>query len=369
MWFGILLCGAAALDAAPQFRIGFIAPLTGELSDIGTSCWEGAKLAVDEVNSASGLLIGRTRYTIVLVQKDDQGIPEKAIMAAQELINRENISAIIGPPLSATAIPVARLVERAKIPMITQGATNPEVTRGLQWTFRACFTDDFQAEVMARFARERLHASTAAILYDIAGTYNRTNREIFSRKFQELGGRILTAEIYITGSKDFKSALTRIKAAQPDVLFLPNYLNDLRIQFDQIRQLKLTTQVIGTDTMSFRDPLDIARSEGAYFCTHFSSEYPSDLVRQYNAAYQAAFHRQPTPVGALTYDAFGLLFEAARLAKSIEPGTLIGGLRGISRYFGVTGIMKFEGSHDPKKSVVIVTIRDEKPHFFVRIDP
>jgi branched-chain amino acid transport system substrate-binding protein len=362
-----MLLGVSAY--AQELRVGFIAPLSGELADVGISSLEGAKLAVDEANRGGGLLTSGKRVTVVLLIKDGQASPEKAVIAAQELINKDKVSAIIGPPLSSTAIPVARFAERAMIPMITPIATNAEVTKGADWVFRVCYTDISQATAMAQFSYRNLSARTAAVLFDVANTYNRTVAEMFASTFQRLGGRIVASETYTTGATDFRSQLERIKARQPAVLFLPNYVNDLRVQLDMIHSLRIPAQLIGSDSMAFREPADISRSEGAYYSTHFSIEIPSEAVRRFTAEYQSAYNRPPTPAGALTYDAFGLLFEAVRKCGSVNAGLIGQSLRSTGRYDGVTGTMDFSGSRDPKKPVVIVHIQDAKARFFTQIAP
>ena len=364
-----LLQGIQAYAQKLELRIGFIAPLSGDLADIGASTREGAELAIEQVNAAGGLLIGGRAYTAVLVVRDGQSRPEIAVNAAQELINREHVAAIIGPPISGTAIPVARLADKSRIPMITQVATVPEVTKGMRYVFRVCYTDDFQGKVLARFVRERLSAATAAVLFDVAGAYNKTVAEIFAAEFREAGGRIVAEETYTTGTQDFRSQLLRIKSRSPDVLFLPNYAADLRIQLDQIRELKIQAQIVGTDTMSFRDAANIAKSEGAYFSTHFSPEIPETAVQDFARLYQRTFNRTVTVGGALTYDALGLLFDALKRAGNVDPEAVAEALRSTLRYEGVTGVMEFAGSPDPKKSVVILRVQNLQARFFSRIDP
>lgn len=357
--------GASGLE----FRVGLLSTFTTTLQNYGTAFLEGAELAVNEVNVEGGLLVGDTRYRVVLVTADDQDSPEQAVAAAQKLINQDNVSAIIGPPESDCAIPVARLADRSEVPMITQIATNPEVTRDTRWAFRVCFTDDFQGDVLARLARLTLHAQSAGILFNAANTYSRTVASIFAARFTSVGGEAVYSESYTTGTKDFRPLLTKLRDAAPDVLFLPNFPDDLALQLDQVKELKFTSQLLGTDTMSFYDPQEIARSEGAYLSTHYSPNMPFAAAREFADAFQKAFSAQPTPYSALTYDAFGLLFTAAKLAKSVDPKSLGDALRSVRRYAGVTGLMEFDGSPDPKKSAVIVKVENGQYHYVTQIAP
>ncbi len=361
-------CSSAG-QRSPEIDIGFIAPLTGELRDIGASCLEGAGLALQEIEESGGSVIDGRRYHVNLVLKDSQNRPELAVQAAQELINHNNVAVIIGPPISSLAIPVARLACQAGVPMITQISTHPDVTKGNDCVFRTCFTDTFQGEVMARFARENLRAEKAAVLFDIASAYNRGITEIFVHHFAEAGGEVVAYESYTTGQEDFRMQLRRIGASRPDVLFLPNYVHEIRLQMDQLHELGIEVQVIGSDTMSFRNAEDIARIEGAYFSNHFSAEIPDPRVQAFSAAYRSNFEREPTAAGALTFDALHLFFHVARAQGSVAAEKIRTGLETLERYDGVTGVMEFHGSPDPRKSVVIVHVQDGAFRFFARIDP
>ncbi|UCF98131.1 MAG: ABC transporter substrate-binding protein [Spirochaetaceae bacterium] len=366
----LLLAACSRQDEKePEIRIGFIAPFTGVLRDLGTSCLEGARIALEEIEHRGGLVIDGRRYRINLILKDGQNIPELAVQAAQELINHEEVVLIIGPPISSLAIPVAQLACQADVPMITQNSTHPDVTKGTDCVVRTCFTDTFQGGVMARFARENLQARTAAVLFDVAGAFNRTITEIFVNHFKEAGGQIVASESYTTGERDFRAHLRRIAESQPDVLFLPNYIHEIRLQIDQLRELGMNVQIIGADTMSIRNAELIARIEGAYFSTHFSAETPDDRVQVFSAEYQRKFQREPTAAVALTYDALNLYFQIAQEQGSIDPEKIVAAMQNLERYEGVTGIMEFRGSPDPRKSVVIIHVVDGEFRFHTRIDP
>jgi branched-chain amino acid transport system substrate-binding protein len=352
-----------------EFRIGFIAPLTGVLRDVGASSLEGAQIALDELEGRGGLNTGEMRYRVNLILEDSQNKPELAVRAAQELINHENVGVIIGPPISSLAIPLARLCSKSGILMITQASTHPDVTKDTDCVYRTCFTDTFQGEVMARFAREQLEASKAAVLFDVANAFNRGITEIFMTRFEAIGGKIVASETYTTGEQDFREQLELIAASRPDVLFLPNYVNEIRLQTDQIRELGLDFQIIGADTMHFRNAEDIARIEGAYFSTHFSAEMPDERVQTFRKAYRDKFQREATPAGALTYDALNILFQDVETQQSVDPLKLREGMKELGRYVGITGIMEFNGSPDPSKSAVIMHVENGMFHFFSRIDP
>jgi branched-chain amino acid transport system substrate-binding protein len=222
---------------------------------------------------------------------------------------------------------------------------------------------------MARFAREELDARSAAVLFDIANPYNRGIAQIFKQSFEDYGGKVVAFETYTTREDDFIDQLIRIKKSSPDVLFLPNYNYDIILQMDQIRELGIKTQIIGSDTMSFRNQEDIPYIEGAFYSTHYSNEIPSRRVQEFINVYQSAFGRMPTIGVVLTYDCFGLLFRAIESQNSIDPELICKGLAEIEGYEGVSGVISFRGSPDPEKSAVIIHVEGGRFHYYSQIKP
>jgi branched-chain amino acid transport system substrate-binding protein len=370
-----LLIAATALGVSGcviggrELRIGLITPMSGALAPYGGSHREGARLAVAEANRDGGISLKGGRHRVVLVEKDGGSDPEQALAVAQELISRDAVSAIVGPIFSSQAIPVARLADRAGIPMIDQIATNPAVTRGSTCVFRISCTDDFQGVAMARFAVERLGARTAAVLFDVASAYNSGIAEIFSRRFVSSGGRMVASETYTTGGVDFRAQLRRIGAARPDVLFLPNYPNEIQLQVGQMRELGLDLPIVGSDAMSFSDPAYMKAIEGAWYSVHFTPVNPNPKTVKFLAAYRTVNAKEPDQGVALSYDALGLLFAVVKARQGVSADEILAGLRGLDVYEGVTGTMTFRGSHDPRKGLVVVRMVDGQPAFEGRIDP
>lgn len=353
----------------PELRIGFIVPLTGPYGPLGDSHLEGAQLAVDDVDSVGGLVLKGRRCKVTLVVKDSSNTPERAVAAAQELISRDNVSAIVGPIMSSQAIPVAHLADRAGVPIVVQIATNPDVTRGTRTVFRVCATDDFQGRAMARFAFGRLGVRRVALLFDVASAYNSGIARIFAQETSSLGGRVVAEETYTTGARDFRTQLARIKAARPDALFLPNYSVEILTQVTQMQEVGLKVPILGADAMSFTEPRYDAAIEGAWYCVHFSPDRPGDQAVEFMTRYQKRYSHAPNQAGALSYDAVSLLFDAARARGSVEARDIADGLRSIGRFDGVTGAMSFEGSPDPRKGVVVVRMEKGSPRFEARVDP
>lgn len=379
----ILLAGLWVTACAPSdnrnvIRIGVVAELTGNLPAIGASCRNAAELAVQQVNENGGLVINDQRYKLELFIEDNAADQEQTVAAVQKLINDHAVVAIIGPNASRFAIPAAEVAENAQIPLISPWSTNPQTTLDAvsgepkDYVLRAAFVDAFQGQVVARFALDYLHAQRAAVLFDVTSEYNRGIAEFFKQTYEAAGGTVVAYETYTTGETDFSAHLSRIKEAAPDLIFLPNYYTDVPLQVRQAHQLGLQVPCMGSDTWGTPELLSLCGEdcEGYYFSTHYSADAANPITTRFVEAYQAAYGQIPDDVAALTYDSFGLLFQALQAAGRADPQKVNDALHQIGRYEGVTGSMLFQqGSGDPIKSAVILQVQAGRFAWFANINP
>lgn len=361
-------CSMVSQEPVP-IRIGVIAPLSGELASYGQDMRNAAALAIEDFQTRGGLMLGGQPHEVVLLFEDDQDNPEVAVSVARKLINQDKVVTLVGPPLSRNAIPVANAAEQAQVPMISPSSTNPETTHKKQYVFRAGFIDPFQGTVLAHFARTRLKSRRAAVLYDVASAYNHDLAEFFQQAFEQSGGKVVAFEAYTTGTEDFREQLTIIRDSKADVLFLPNYSNEVPTQARQAYELGIDATLLGSDTWTIISVDDRAILEGAFFSSHFASDADQEQVRAFVAAYQEHYGQLPSDVAALTYDTFGLLFAAMENQGKADAESIRLGLSGLEDYPGVTGTISYEQGGDPRKSAVIIQIRDGQMHYYTTIRP
>ena len=352
-----------------EIRIGVIASITGSIPNVGKSTVEAAQMAAQEINDAGGLEVAGKKYTVTLVIEDDQDKAETAVAVAEKLINQEYVVALIGPQASRNAIPVSNVAENAHIPMISPWSTNPDTTTDKQYVFRVAFIDPFQGQVMARFSFEELDATKAAVLYDVASPYNRGIAEIYKQVFEAAGGKVVAFESYTTGEQDFTKQLEKIKNSGAQVLFLPNYESEVPLQAEQAHRLGLDIPLIGSDSWGTIAPENRTQLEGAYFSTHYAPDIADEPARTFIENYTKKYGHTPDDVAALTYDAFGLLFEAIQSQGLAEPEAIRTGLADIESFLGVTGNMKYSGSGDPIKSAVVLRVVNGKFVFYKLATP
>ncbi|MBU4224259.1 MAG: ABC transporter substrate-binding protein [Chloroflexi bacterium] len=371
-----MVLAACKPAAADTIKIGLNAELTGGIPVVGESCKNAAELAVKEVNDAGGLEVGGKKYKIELMIEDNEDKAESAAAATQKLVTA-GVLAMIGPNASRNAIPSSVVAESAKMPMISPWSTNPkttvDATTGLpkQFVFRAAFIDDFQGRVAARFAIDNLKTTKPAVLYDVASEYNKGIAEFYKKTMEENGIQVVAFETYTTGDKDFSSQLTTIKESGADSLFLPNYYSEVPMQVKQARKLGFTGNIVGSDSWGNLELITLcgADCEGLFFTTHYATDIATPKAQAFISAYQAAYVKMPDDVAALTYDSFGLLFQAIQAAGKIDRQAVRDALAAITAYEGVTGVMQFKGTGDPIKSAVIIQIKDGKFTYFTSASP
>lgn len=373
-----MLLAACGGGAADTIRVGVVAELTGDIPAVGASCKNAAELAAKEVNDAGGLEVGGKKYQIELFIEDNAGKADQSASATQKLITQQNVVAIIGPNASRYAIPASEVAESSKVMLISPWSTNPKTTlvgdtgQSKKYVFRACFIDPFQGRVVAKFAMDNLGAKKAAVLYDVASEYNKGIADIFKATFEEIGGTVVAFETYTTGDKDFSAQLTKIKDANPDVVFLPNYYSEVPLQIQQAHRLGITVPFLGSDSWGSAELLTLcgAECEGYYFSTHYAPDAATPVATKFIEAYKNTYGVVPDDVAALTYDSFGLLFQALQTAGKVDRQAVRDAMAKIPKYDGVTGSMTFaEGSGDPIKSAVILQIKDGKFVWFANANP
>lgn len=374
----LILTACTAGGGGDVIRVGVIAELTGDIPAVGASCKNASEMAVQEINDAGGLDIGGKKYKIELYIEDNAGKADQSAAAAQKLITQQNVAAIVGPNASRYAIPAAEVAESSKVVLISPWSTNPKTTvvektgESKKYVFRAAFIDPFQGRVVAKFALDSLKATKAAVLYDVASDYNKGIAEFFKQTFEENGGTVVAFETYTTNDKDFSAQLTKIKSAEPDVIFLPNYYSEVPLQIQQAHRLNITVPFLGSDSWGSAELIKLCGvdCEGYYFSTHYAPDAATPVAQKFIENYKTKYGNVPDDVAALTYDSFGLLWSALQSAGSADRQAIRDALAKIPNFEGVTGTMQFkEGSGDPIKSAVILQVKGDQFIWFANAAP
>ena len=349
-------------------RIGFFGDLSGPTFNFGQSAMNGVLMAADEINQAGGV----NGHQIDIVIEDDKGSPEAAAQVAGKLITRNKVVAIIAAGASGNSLAAAPVAQSAQVPLIAPSSTNAAVTQAGNYIFRACFLDAFQGEVMAKFAAGSLKAKKAAIMLDFNSPYSRGLTDFFEFSFAKLDGQIVAKQSYAQGDPDYRGQLSAIKAADPDVIYIPGYYGDVAIIARQARQLGLTVPLLGADGWDAPELWELGGDalNDTYITNHYSADDPAEPIQRFVHAYrQRNGNLTPDAHAALAYDALRFLVEAIQRAGTTEGPKLRDALAETKNFAGVTGIISMDQDRNAVKPAVILKLHDTQYIYQETIQP
>jgi len=343
---------ASAARTNEDIRIGHYGSLTGPQASYGQSIDAGIKLALDEINAAGGV---RGRHVRVFTE-DDQSKADEAATAVTRLITQRGVVAVIGEAASSSSLAGAPVCQTNKVPMITPISTNPEVTRKGDYIFRMCFIDPYQGEALARYVFNDLAMRQAAIFVDVKSDYSNGLAQFFERTFTQLGGTVVVKRSYANGDADFRAALTAIKAAKPDLIFVPGYYTDVGQIALQARDLGISQPLVGGDGWDSPKLLEIAGRalDGSFYSNHYYPDDPAPAIQHFVAAYRKRYGTVPDAFAVLGYDATKLLANAMNRASSVDPAAIRDALAATQAFPAVTGAVTFDAERNPKNKRLVV---------------
>ena len=332
-------------------KIGTIQPITGDIAAYGTQTRDAIQMAVEEINENGGVL-GKE---IELVVEDDEGKPEKTINAFKKLVSKDKIVGFVGALTSNCSLAINTEAQNEKIPMITPASTNDTVTDAGDYVFRACYSDSFQGNVVAKFAYEDLGVTKAAILFDVTNDYSVGLKDEFTTTFEELGGEVVAVESYSSGDVDFKAQLTSISTTEPDVLFLPDYYSTVALIAQQVRNAGIDAPMLGADGWDSIVGQGADEVAGSYYSNHYSAEVEDEQVQSFVTKFEETYNVAPNALAALGYDAMYIMAKAIEEAGSTDSEVIKDALANVT-YKGVTGEISFDENGDTIKSAVMEEI-------------
>ncbi|HEY6873071.1 MAG TPA: branched-chain amino acid ABC transporter substrate-binding protein [Geobacteraceae bacterium] len=328
-------------------RIGAAGPLTGDMAVFGQDQLNGMKLAVEEWNARGGVL-GKK---IEIVEGDDQRDPKQAVAAANKLVN-ERVAGVVGHFNSNCSIPAAAVYNRAGIPEISHGSTNPQYTdQGFDNGFRVCGRDDQQGKVAAEYAVNVLKAKRIAVLHDKT-TYGQGLADEF-RKAVGTRAEILISEGIGVGEKDYSPVVTKVKALNPDLVFFGGIYVEGGLLVRQFKAVGGTAPFIGGDGIMSEELVKIGgpATEGTY-ATFGPDTKESPSAKGFNENYRKKYG-EPGVYSVYAYDATNILLQAIRNAGTTDGKKVNAAIRAID-YNGALGHIQFDTKGDVKVSPYVV---------------
>ncbi len=378
--FAMVLSTSAFSARKTTIKIGINAPLTGDIPKVGEGSKFAAMMWLEDIEKAGGLEIGGKKYDIELVIEDNESKAESAVKANTKMITQDDVIAIVGPQSSSQAVPAGEVANKYKTVMISPWSTNPNTTLDRPYVFRGCFLDPFQGPVVSNFISDEFGLTKAAVLYDVAADYQKGLAEEFKKAWEirHGAGSIVAYESFTTKDTDFSSQLTKIIRSGAQVLFAPQYYNEVPLVVQQAKELGWKGPIVGSDSWGSTETVQLCGEAcyGLYFSTHYAAAGATGATKIFIDRYTDNYGYVPDDVAALTWDALRLAEQAikdtGKITGRIEKDrkAVRDALAKIKNFAGITGNMTFTEEGDPIKCAVIVKINDKgEREFFKSICP
>jgi len=356
-----------------EIKIGVVSPLSGQSAIAGEYIKNGISLITDELEKNGGLDVKGTKIPVKFIYEDNEAKPETTANVYRKLIDQDKVIAIVGPDMSKCILAGGPIAQSLKVPAIGTFTTNEKVTQVGDFLFRACFIDPFQGKVAAIYSRDSIKANTAAILYNNADDYSKGLMENFTKVFEEMGGKIVEVQAYGGADvKDYNAQLTKIKAANPEVLFMPNLFSEVPLQSQQARQMGITAKFLGGDSWDSPDVPNIAGKEaieGAAFVAAFSPDDPSPLTKDFVDKYKAKFNTTPNSNAVLAYEAMQIVLKGVQDANTLDGQGVRDAMANIKNLKVPSGAVTFDQNRNPIKGAVIMNYKDGVPAYVTTVNP
>jgi len=370
---GVVAAGCSSSNSN-TVKIGLLNEMTGSNATFGTSSANGAKLAIKEANAKGGLL-GKQLQAVVA---DNKSEPSESANAMTKLATQDKVVAVTGVFSSSNAIAASSVAEDNKMPFLAVGATNPKVTveeksgKVKKYSFRVCFIDPFQGTVGANFVLNSLKLKTAVMLVDSSSDYSKGLAAFFKDAFSKGGGSVLSEEAYLQKDQDFKTILTKVKAMNPAVIYVPGYYEEVGKIVKQAREMGVTVPIVGGDGWDSPKLVEIggaAALNNTYFTNHYSVDADTPASKAFVDAYKKEYGQVPDAMAVLGYDAANLIIDAIKRANSTEREKIVEALTATKDFPAITGATTLNATHDAVKSAVIIEMKDGKQVFKATVNP
>ena len=382
-WLFIISCLVISLVFMPSawcktktIKVGINAPMTGDIPKVGEGSKFAAQMWLEDIKAAGGLEVGGKKYPVELVIEDNESKAESAVKVNTKMITEDEVLVIVGPQSSKQAIPAGGVADNYKTPMISPWSTNPDTTNDRPFVFRGCFLDPFQGPVLANFIKEEFGFTKAAVLYDVASDYPKGLAEFFKEAWEKINGAgsVVAFESFTTKDADFSSQLSKIIKSGAEVLFTPQYYNEVALIVQQAHELGWKKPIVGSDSWGSAETVELCGKDcyGLFFSTHYAAAGAKGATKAFIDRYNKKYGYVPDDVGALTWDALGIVQAAIqsmdKITGNIEKDrqSVRDAMAKIKEFNGITGKMTFTENGDPIKCAVIVKISDKGEYEFFK---
>lgn len=359
----------AALAENPTIKLGYVENITGTSATTAILCKRGVDIA-HELNPT--VVIDGVTYDIEVVVVDSKSDAVEASNAASRAIEQEKVVALIGPSNSRTNLAMGDVVKEGEIPCIAPSATNALVTFDNPWYFRACFTNEFHATVMANFAYEQ-GWKKCAIFQDISSEASVDTATLFKNIFSGLvndPNAVVFTQGYNSTDSDYNAQLVNLKQYEFDFIFSPNGSQTSGMVINQAVDMGIDTVWLGIDSWEVPIFIEVG-GENLVNKVFFSSFFDTSVAQTPTTEVLLAKHEELYPGvecaahTALCFDSYNVMVKAIENAQSTEPAAIRDALEAMQDFPGATGYIEFDENHNVENLAVVKTVSPELQFSYV----
>lgn len=339
----IIIALSALINCATEsektaYEIGVITPMTGDAATYGIATKRGVDLAVNEVNAAGGINGKRLRC----IYEDSKAEPKEAVNALNKLVEIEKVPVILGAFVSRATLAVAPMANERKAVLFSASSTADDIKNAGDYVFRNVPTNNSQGKTAALFVLQKLQKKDVAVLYQ-NNDYGKSLSDAFIEEFESRGGNIVLKESFERGQRDFRNVLTKVKAANPEIIFFPGNYEGCALILKQSREIGVTADFVGGDGAYSPELFKIAgdAAEGSYYTLMAMGYGVADReIDRFSRNFKSAYNEEPDVYAAYAYDAVGMIADAIKSGGYSADG-IKDSLYNLT-YKGVTGITKMD---------------------------
>ena len=349
---------SAKAASGDTVKFGFVTAYTGPGAAYGQAEKEGAELAVEEINKDP-----KTKMKIDLVTYDSKLNKAEAINAFKRLIEQDKVLAIQGPMTSGEIFAAGPIAQQAKVAVFGTSTTAPKVTDIGDYIFRNAIPGKLAIPTTVKKAHDKLGFKKVAVIYSNNNDQMVGENEIYQQTFKDMGIDVVATETFADKDTDFSAQLTKIQAANPDVICIAGFYQEGALIVKKAREMGMNQPIIGNN--GFNSPQYIKQAgdaaNGTLVATPWNPDRKSDKAQNFRKAFVAKYGHEPDQFAAQTYDAFYIMHEAAEKSGSTtDRKKFRDALAQIKNFEGATGKFEFDENRDPKMDLDVLQIQDGK---------
>lgn len=337
-------------NAQEPIKIGLSVPLTGQYAEYGKMIKNGVEFAVTQMNREGGIQ-GRP---LEIVEGDSQGVPETSRRIARKFVSDASIVAEIGDQTSSCSMAAQPVYDKAGMVQLSPTSSHPAFATGSPFSFTMVGSQTAGSPFMVKVAVEQLGKKRLAVAY-LATDWGIAVKTSIESEAKRLGAEVVAVESYLDGTTDFSKVISKLRAAQPEVLLLASMTPDA-VGLSKQRFQEGWNDVTVMGMMSIAPnvfELGGEAVEGLLVPTIFFAKDSRPEVQRFVDAYQAAYQSSPDWYAAISYDALQLLVSAIKQGGA-ERQAIHQALSAMKEYVGVTGKIVFNEYGDVVRDYTIL---------------